>query len=97
MPYGDNGGEMKDVDLGGGNLSAEVWIAYKESHDSGNESQATLTLPYGLSVQIKSGSDQPVGPDEIRARECLVPWALTQLSAQRNGSSLGMVTREVYG
>lgn len=43
MPYGDNGGEMKDVDFRGKKknkkqLSAEVWIAYKERHDSGNES-----------------------------------------------------------
>lgn len=38
-------------------ISAEVSVAYKERHDSGNESWAPITLPYGLCVQILSGSD----------------------------------------
>lgn len=59
MPYGDNGGEVKDAEVffWGKKISAEVSIAYKERHDSGNESWAPITLPYGLYVQILSGSD----------------------------------------
>lgn len=50
---------MKDEEifLGEKNISAEVSIAYKERHDSGNASWATITLPHGLYVQILSGSD----------------------------------------
>lgn len=48
---------MKRFFFGKKNISAEVSIAYKERHDSGNASWATITLPHGLYVQILSGSD----------------------------------------